>query len=277
MSRRRKPQQASRSPLTADQRAGVQSFIEVLKPFDEAKASELFEAARRRFAAFAQADNIAQLLLQLHLKHVEMAGDMASAYRRLHFATAATLSRTLLDGGVTLMWATANRDDEEAGYNQLLRVLAKGYQEQARQAAKGRAPALTWAEQRVVSETTTRGLAELPGVAGRLRDVDAVWAALGSDSVASEHYPHFAITSAYTHPSRFGPAMFTSTAEGIVVDTQGQTLLGAAALYYGACYFCVGYQCSAALAGLGAEADWMSAQLAAMTPLLSRIVEQELE
>jgi hypothetical protein len=255
----------------------VQSFLQVLKPFDEAKASALFEATRRRFAAFAQADNLAQLVLQLHLKHVEMAGDMVSAYRRLHFATAATLSRTLLDGGVTLMWAIANGDDVEAGYDQLLRVLAKGYQEQARQAAKARAPALTRTEQGVVSEASARGLAELPDVAGRLRDVDAVWAALGSDTVASHHYPHFAITSAYTHPSRFGPAMFASTPEGLVVYTQGQTLLGAAALYYGACYFCVGYQCSAALAGLGAEADWMSERLAAITPLLSRVVEQELE
>lgn len=255
----------------------MQSFIRVLKPFDEAKASELFEATRRRYAAFAQGENIAQLVLQLHLKHVEMAGDMASAYRRLHFATAATLSRTLLDGGVTLMWAVANGDDVAAGYDQLLRVLAKGYQEQARQAAKGRAPALTAVEQRVVSDAASRGLAEMPDVASRLRDVDAVWAALGSESVASDHYPHFGITSAYTHPSRFGPAMFASTPEGIIVYTQGQTLLGAASLYYGACYFCVGYQCSAALAGLDSEADWMSECLAAMTPLLSRIVENELE
>jgi hypothetical protein len=122
-----------------------------------------------------------------------MADDMARAYRRLHFATAATLSRTLLDGGVTLMWAVANGDEAEAGHDQLLRVLAKGYQEQARQTAKGRAPPLTPVEQRVVSEAASRGLAELPDVASRLRDVDAVWAALGSGSVASDHYPHFGL------------------------------------------------------------------------------------
>lgn len=149
--------------------------------------------ARAGASPLAQGDNIAQLLLQLHLKHVEMADDMARAYRRLHFATAATLSRTLLDGGVTLMWAVANGDEAEAGHDQLLRVLAKGYQEQARQTAKGRAPPLTPVEQRVVSEAASRGLAELPDVASRLRDVDAVWAALGSGSVASDHYPHFGL------------------------------------------------------------------------------------
>lgn len=267
---------AARRQLIDDERAGADAVRRLLRVFDERKARALFEAVRGHYAGLSQADNLAQLLLQLHLKHVEMAGDMVSAYRRLHFTTAATLSRTLLEGGVTLLWAIAHGDDAEAGYDQLLRFLAKSYQEQERQAAKGKAAPLGPGERQVVAEASARGLREMPDLAGRMRDIDKVWAEGGSASAASDHYSHFGMASGFTHPSRFGPAQFALTPAGISVFTQGQTLLGAAALYYGACYFCVGYLCSSTLAGLEAEATWMTGRLTALQADLSPIVEREL-
>lgn len=267
----------AQTQLTADLRKGLEAFRRLLQAFDERKASNLFEATRERFVALPQGKNVAQLVVQLHFKHVEMAGEMVGALRRCHFATAATLSRTLLEGGVTLTWAIANGDAVEPSYDQLLRILAKGYQDQERQAARSKAPALTRPEQDVLNEATARGLAQMPHLAGRMLDLDKVWADLGSSTRASDHYQHYSVTSAYAHPSRLGLALFSTTPAGLGVFAQGQTLLGAAALYYGAIYFCVAYQCSSMLAGVSSQADWIAERRATMHPLLSRLVEHELE
>jgi hypothetical protein len=124
---------ASRSPLPRDQRAAVQRFLQVLKPFDEAKASELFEATRRRYAAFAQAQNVAQLVVQLHLKRVENGGRRhAGKHCRLHAGTdalrrrVAVLRRVLLLRRLPCSAALAGLDSEADWMSERLAAVTPG-------------------------------------------------------------------------------------------------------------------------------------------------------
>jgi hypothetical protein len=265
-----------RAALTAGQSDLSKRVKGLFAAFGERRAIELFDAADKTFDRYPQGTAVAQMLLQLHLKHTEMANDLVGAVRRMHFSSASALCRPLLEGGAMLAWTLGKTGTTEDHYARVLRVLAEPSRDldaRRQRAAKkhGAAPRkLTAPELAVVREATRLNLKRLPDLAGRMDEVDAALTEKGSKFLKS-HYANFAVLSDFTHASRLGPASFQLQGSDVSITQRGGVpLLGMNALCYGLYYFCLAYQCSSLLCGRQGEARWITERYEGLQPVAKR-------
>jgi hypothetical protein len=284
---------AAKSPVTEHLKKVDRDFAEaaskVVKRMGRRQhSSDLFEGARDRFDEREFRDGVAFLLLQMHLKHVEMAGDLIGCFRRMHNASAAALCRPLLEGGITVCWAFVGGTADEQ-FERLLRVLAKPYQQReaalkrlmekksgpakvrARRELAAYRPGLTKEERELLGIADERKLKQLGDVRSLAEAVDRTATKGGEGKFLGDHYRNFSLLSDYIHAGRFGPALLMHGSDGPAIFTKGQRTLGVNAAYNGFYYACLSYQCVCRLAGLEGEANWAVQRYSEIRPVARRM------
>jgi hypothetical protein len=188
----------------------------------------------------------AQLLIQLHLKHVEMSKALIASFRAGLFSPAAALTRPLLEGAVKLVWA-AVPDAREERRARLLRVLVRAYRELEDDGVE-----LPPGERALLEEARTQSLRAAPDARGAMRSVDAVGASLGEPPFLEGHYSQFSLSSQQLHVHLDGPAMFRvdPARDEMVIYVEPRILLGFSSLRYAAYYFALATQAIAIIVGL---------------------------
>ncbi|TML58627.1 MAG: hypothetical protein E6G22_13930, partial [Actinobacteria bacterium] len=127
-------------------------------------AAELGVAAQELYGD----PRFAQLLIQLHLKHVEMSKALIASFRAGLFSPTAGLTRPLLEGAVKLAWAAVPEDIEERR-KRLLRILVRAYRELENEGVD-----LPPGERALLDEANAQNLRAAPDARGAMRVVDQV-------------------------------------------------------------------------------------------------------
>jgi len=205
-------------------------------------ARELGIAAQERYGD----PRFAQLLIQLHLKHVEMSKALIASFRSGLFSPTAALTRPLLEGAVKLVWA-AVPDDTEERRKRLLRILVRAYKELDEEGVE-----LPPGERALLDEAEAQGLRAAPDARGAMRAVDALAAAVEQPEFLESHYHHFGLSSQQLHVHLDGPAVFREDRRRgeMVIFVEPRILLGFASLRYAAYYFALATQAIAILLGI---------------------------
>lgn len=188
----------------------------------------------------------AQLLIQLHLKHVEMSKALVSSFRAGLFSPTAALTRPLLEGATKLCWAVVP-DDPAQRRDRLLRLLVSAYAELEEEGVQ-----LPAGELALLEEARQRYLGAAPDARSAMQSVDAVGRRIGQPPFLEGHYDQFGISSEQLHVHLSGPAVFRVDAgrDEMVIFVEPRILLGFSSLRYAAYYFALATQAIAMLTGL---------------------------
>jgi hypothetical protein len=188
----------------------------------------------------------AQLLIQLHLKHVEMSKVVIASFRSSLFSPTAALTRPLLEGAVKLVWA-AVPDATEERRKRLLRILVRAYRELEEEGVT-----LPPGERALLDEADRQHLRGAPDARGAMRTIDRAGVEAGGPPFLEEHYNQFTLSSQQLHVHLDGPALFREDpARGeMVIFVEPRILLGFSSLRYAAYYFSLATQATAMLLAL---------------------------
>jgi len=188
----------------------------------------------------------AQLLIQLHLKHVEMSKALIASFRAGLFSPTAALSRPLLEGAAKLVWA-AIPDQTVERRRRLLRILVRAYRELDEEGV-----VLPQGERDLLDEAQAKHLRQSPDARGAMQAVDKVGVKEGNPPFLESHYNQFSLSSQQLHVHLDGPAVFREdTPRGeMVIFIEPRILLGFASLRYAAYYFSLATQAITVLLSL---------------------------
>jgi hypothetical protein len=188
----------------------------------------------------------AQLLIQLHLKHVEMSKAMIASFRAGLFSPTAALTRPLLEGAAKLVWA-AVPDETDERRNRLLRILVRAYRE-----LEAEGVVLPAGERALLDEAQARRLRQSPTARGAMEAVDRAGVEGGGPPFLESHYDQFSLSSQQLHVHLDGPGVFREDARRgeMVIFIEPRILLGFASLRYAAYYFSLATQATALLLSL---------------------------
>ena len=188
----------------------------------------------------------AQLLIQLHLKHVEMSRSVIASFRLGLFSPTAALTRPLLEGAVKLVWA-AVPDDTEERRQRLLRILVRAYRELEEEGV-----ALPPGERALLDEAVAQNLRGAPDARGAMRAIDRAGIEAGGPPFLEAHYNQFSLSSQQLHVHLDGPALFREDPgrEEMVIFVEPRILLGFSSLRYALYYFSLATQATGMLLAL---------------------------
>jgi hypothetical protein len=208
----------------------------------ETVATEIGVASQQTFDDL----RFAQLLIQLHLKHVEMSKALIASFRSGLYSPSAALTRPLLEGASKLCWAVVAEDRQERRAR-LLRLLVTAYRELEEQGIQ-----LPDGERALLDEARRRRLADAPDARSAMQSVDALGRRLGEPPFLEGHYDQFVVSSEQLHVHLAGPAVFRvdPVNQQMVIFVEPRILLGMSSLRYAAYYFALATQAIAMLIGL---------------------------
>jgi hypothetical protein len=229
--------------LTPIQRRVANRYARLVRDISgQAVVLQIGIAAQERYGD----PRFAQLLIQLHAKHVEMSKALIASFRAGMFSPTAALTRPLLEGAVKLAWA-AVPDETEERRKRLLRILVRAYQELEKEGME-----LPAGERALLDEATREGLKGAPDARGAMRAFDQVGTDAGEMPFLDSHYSQFSISSQQLHVHLAGPAVFREDTQSgeMVVFLEPRILLGFVSMRYALYYFSLATQSIAMLLGL---------------------------
>jgi hypothetical protein len=214
-----------------------------LTSFTDARAEQLYRAARETFAEREHGEPIARMVLQLQLKHRELMGDAITAASRQRTTSVAALTRPLLESAITLTWAGQVTSADEQ-YSRMLRLLAAIARPKDVDGAEAGWPPL-------IDALRSKAIKRPPNLSQLADAID------GPDGFYATVYDrHYALLSAYAHPTAQGPAVFAQPGDEGVLQNRGRRRDRIGALHLGSMYFQAAYVELCGLTGLVDQIPW---------------------
>lgn len=180
-------------------------------------ATTIFEAARERFGEMKYGTEVARMLANWHLRHVELALVVCDSFLLEREATGFVAVRPIFETAMTLAWIVTASNQAEGQYPNLLTLLDRDAVELAHR-LQARKPSVAQRAKedledrdedgrQIVEEAISVGSRKLPGLRARITDAEEVFhETLGGPSRLTDAYEDYKLLSGYGHPTGDGHA-----------------------------------------------------------------------
>lgn len=178
--------------------------------------SELFEASKGPFQGLAYRDQVAEMLVNWHVKHLQLAHAVAEMTVDRRSIAGFVLARPIFEAAMSLAWVvTAGGSSWSDRYPRLLTLLEpdlvrlavglRSGDQKKRKRAECRIEALDEEARAFLDEAVRRQLRGLPDVRSRIESAERVFSAEHRKPTRlNGAYGFYEVLSEYGHPTTFG-------------------------------------------------------------------------
>jgi hypothetical protein len=203
--------------MTADPAEAI--VIEVRADLEDLEAlsvgAAIFENARARFGEMKYGTEVARMLANWHLRHVELALTVCESFLHDRRASGFVAVRPIFETAMTLAWIITVSDEAEDQYPNLLTLLDGDAVNLALRLQSKKASVVQRAERdledrdedgrQFVEEAISVGSRRLPGLRTRIADAEEVFhETAGEPSRLFDAYEDYRVLSGYGHPTGDG-------------------------------------------------------------------------